>query len=67
MKHDRAESGRKIYFCKVRILNKVFCSWKRKNGVTTYKIVIPANTTAKVVLSSGEKTLTAGEYEYTAG
>ena len=46
---------------------KVFCGWKRENGKATYKIVIPANTTAKLILPSGEKTLTAGEYEYTVG
>lgn len=33
-------------------------------GKTTYKIVIPANTTAKVILPGGEKTLTAGKYEF---
>ena len=46
---------------------KVKSGWKRENGKATYKIAIPANTTAKVVLPSGEKTLTAGEYEYTVG
>lgn len=46
---------------------KVKSGWKRENGVTTYKIVIPANTTAKLILPSGEKTLTTGEYEYTVG
>lgn len=44
---------------------KVKSGWKRENGKTTYKIVIPANTTAKVALPSGEKTLMAGEYEFT--
>ena len=44
---------------------KVKSGWKRENDKTTYKIVIPANTTAKVVLPSGEKTLMAGEYEFT--
>ena len=44
---------------------KVKSGWKRENGKTTYNIVIPANTTAKVVLPSGEKTLPAGEYEFT--
>ena len=38
--------------------------WERRNGKTTYKIVIPSNTTAKVILPDGEKTLTAGEYEF---
>ena len=46
---------------------KVKSGWKRENGVTTYKIVIPANTTAKVILPSGEKMLSAGEYEFTEG
>ena len=44
---------------------KVKSGWKRENGKTTYKIVIPANTTAKVILPDGEKMLTAGEYEFT--
>ena len=46
---------------------KVKSGWKRENGVTTYKIVIPANTTAKIVLPDGERTVHAGEYEYTVG
>ena len=49
------------------VYGKVSCGWQRENGKTTYKVVIPANTTAKVILPSGERTLTAGEYEYTAG
>ena len=47
------------------VYGKVSCGWERQNGKTTYKIVIPANTTAKVILPGGEKTLTAGEYEFT--
>ena len=47
------------------VYGKVKSDWERRNGETTYKIVIPANTTAKVILPSGEKTLTAGEYEFT--
>ncbi len=47
------------------VYGKVSCGWERQNGVTTYKIAIPANTTAKVALPSGEKTLMAGEYEFT--
>lgn len=46
------------------IYGKVSCGWERQKGKTTYKIVIPANTTAKVILPGGEKTLTAGEYEF---
>lgn len=48
------------------VYGKVSCGWQRQNGKTTYKIVIPANTTAKVILPSGEKMLSAGEYEFTA-
>ncbi len=44
---------------------KVSCGWKKEKGKTTYKISIPANTSAKVILPSGEKTLGAGEYEFT--
>ena len=47
------------------VYGKVSCAWGRENGKTVYKITIPANTTAKVILPSGEKTLTAGEYEFT--
>lgn len=46
------------------VYGKVSCGWERQNGKTTYKIVIPANTTAKVILPCAEKTLTAGEYEF---
>ena len=47
------------------VYGTVKSGWERRNGKTTYKIVIPSNTTAKVILPSGEKTLTAGEYEFT--
>lgn len=46
------------------VYGKVKSGWKRENGKTTYKIVISANTTAKVILPSGEKMLSAGEYEF---
>ena len=46
------------------VYGKVKSGWERQNGKTMYKIVIPANTTAKVILPGGEKTLTAGEYEF---
>lgn len=47
------------------VYGTVSCGRERRNGKTTYKIVIPTNTTAKVILPDGEKTLTAGEYELT--
>ena len=51
--------------CEYRsVYGKVKSDWRRKNGKTVYMISVPANTTAKVVLPSGEKTLTAGEYEF---
>ena len=46
------------------VYGKVKSDWRRENGKTVYMISVPANTTAKVVLLSGEKTLTAGEYEF---
>ncbi len=46
------------------VYGKVKSDWRRENGKTVYMISVPANTTAKVVLPSGEKTLTAGEYEF---
>ncbi len=46
------------------VYGKVSCGWERQKGKTTYKIVIPANTTAKVILPGGEKMLSAGEYEF---
>lgn len=48
------------------VYGKVKSDWRRENGKTVYMISVPANTTAKVVLPSGEKTLTVGEYEFMA-
>ena len=62
--------GGKFTFAKCEyqsVYGKVKSGWQRGNGVTTYKIVIPANTTAKIVLPDGERTVHAGEYEYTVG
>ena len=62
------KAGGKFTFAKCEyksVYGKVSCGWERQNGKATYKIVIPANTTAKVVLPGSEKTLTAGEYEFT--
>ena len=47
------------------VYGKVKSDWRRENGKTFYTISVPTNTTAKVILPSGEKTLTAGEYEFT--
>lgn len=61
------KAGGKFTFARCEyqsVYGKVSCGWERQKGKTTYKIVIPANTTAKVILPGGEKTLTAGEYEF---
>ena len=47
------------------VYGKVKSGWRRENGKTVYTISVPVNTTAKVILPDGEKTLTAGEYEFT--
>jgi alpha-L-rhamnosidase len=46
------------------IYGKVASGWMRKDGKTVYMIKIPANTTARVILPNGERTVTAGEYEF---
>lgn len=47
------------------VYGKIKSGWERRNGKAVYTISVPANTTAKVILPDGEKTLTAGEYEFT--
>ena len=47
------------------VYGKIKSDWRCENGKTVYTISVPANTTAKVILPDGEKTLTAGEYEFT--
>lgn len=62
------KAGGKFTFAKCQyqsVYGKVACGWKRQNGKTIYSIVVPANTTAKIVLPDGEKMVHAGEYEYT--
>lgn len=62
------KAGGKFTFAKCQyqsVYGKVACGWKRQNGKTIYGIVVPANTTAKIVLPDGEKMVHAGEYEYT--
>lgn len=60
--------GGKETFAKARydsIYGKVSCGWRREDGKTVYKISVPANTSARIVLPDGERTVTAGEYEFT--
>lgn len=64
------KAGGKFTFAKCEyqsVYGKVACGWKRENGKTIYSIVVPANTTAKIVLPDVEKMVHAGEYEYTVG
>lgn len=46
------------------VYGKVSCEWKRQEGRTLYRISIPSNVVGKIVLPSGEKTLTFGDYEF---
>ena len=47
------------------VYGMVKSAWRRENGVTTYTVSIPANTTATIVLPGVEHKLSAGEYEFT--
>mgnify|MGYP002521006768 FL=1 len=62
--------GGKFSFAKCEyksIYGKVSSSWKKENGKTIYKFVIPANTEARVILPNVEETLSSGEYEFIVG
>ena len=64
------KAGGKFTFVKCEyqsVYGKVKSGWKRENGKTVYTVTIPSNTTAKIVLPDGERTVHAGEYEYTVG
>ena len=45
------------------IYGKVKSEWRREEGKTIYKIIVPANVTVKATLPDGEHTLLSGEYE----
>ena len=47
------------------VWGRVTSAWRRDGDRTTYTVSIPANTTATIVLPDGERTLVAGEYEFT--
>ena len=46
------------------VYGKVVSGWKRENGKTIYTVSIPSNTTAKIVLPDGERTVQAGKYKF---
>lgn len=46
------------------VYGRIKSEWKRENGKTTYKITVPANTEARIILPEYEKTVTAGEYTF---
>ena len=46
------------------VYGTVKSDWRREGGKTIYTISVPANTTAKVILPDGERTVHAGEYEF---
>lgn len=48
------------------VFGKVCSAWEVKNGKTVYCFSVPANCTAKIKLPGGtEKTVSAGQYEFT--
>jgi alpha-L-rhamnosidase len=47
------------------VYGKVASRWEKEDGRITYKVVIPANTTAEVILPDGSRhTVDAGEYVF---
>ena len=62
------KAGGRFTFAKCEyqsVYGKVSCGWRREGGKTVYTISVPANTSARIVLPDGERTVTAGEYEFT--
>ena len=52
--------------CEYRsIYGKVACGWRKENENIVYKIAIPENTSAKVILNGEERELQSGNYEFT--
>ena len=47
------------------VYGTVKSGWRREGGKTVYRISVPANTTARIVLPDGERIATMGEYEFT--
>lgn len=45
------------------VWGRVKCSWERKDGKVYYKISVPANVTARAILSGNEYKLCAGEHD----
>lgn len=48
------------------VYGTVKSGWRREGGKTVYTISVPANTSVRIVLPDGERTVHAGEYEFTA-
>ena len=47
------------------VYGSVFCGWEKRDGGCKFKVRVPANTTARLILPSGrEEELSAGEYEF---
>lgn len=47
------------------VYGTVKSGWRREGGKTVYSVFVPANTSARIVLPDGERTVTAGGYEFT--
>ena len=62
------KAGGKFTFAKCEyqsVYGKIKSGWRREGSKTVYTISVPANTSARIVLPDGERTVTAGEYEFT--
>lgn len=46
------------------VYGKIISGWRRQKGKTVYAVTIPSNTTARIILPDGERTVSAGEYEF---
>ena len=46
------------------VYGEISCGWEHKEDKTIYSASVPANTSATLILPSGERTLTAGEYTF---
>ena len=60
-------AGGDLHFARARyqsVYGEISCGWEHKEDKTIYSASVPANTSATLILPSGERTLTAGEYTF---
>ncbi len=46
------------------IYGKVSCSWKKEGDKTTYEVILPPNTSAKLILPNEKKEIHTGSYTF---